>query len=233
MEFTAPERRVLVSPHLDDVALSCFGALAGGVAATVFTAGPAGDGVRSAWDAHCGASSSRELMATRRAEDRRALSDSAVTVRHLPFAEEDYRDGPVDAGAVEEALAELFAGAAEVWLPAAVYGNPDHATVRRCGFAALRRAAVPAVWLYAEYPYHQYLDDARTSTLDALAGWFAARVRAGAAAPAVRVLDDATLAAKRRAVGCYASQLGPLDRALGGRLLDDGLLRHEYAWRLR
>jgi LmbE family N-acetylglucosaminyl deacetylase len=228
-----PDAKVLVSPHLDDVVLSCFGALPGGLAATVFTAGPGGPGVRSAWDAACGASSSRDLMAIRRAEDLTALSQPGVTARHLAFAEDHYRDGPLDAAAVAAALAELFAGAAEVWLPAAVYGNPDHATVRRCGFAALKGTAVPTVWLYAEYPYHQYLTDDGASTVDALAGWFAERVRSGSAGPAVRVLDDEALARKRHAVGCYASQLGPLGRTVGGRLLDDELLRHEYAWRLR
>jgi LmbE family N-acetylglucosaminyl deacetylase len=225
--------KIVLSPHLDDLALSCFDALSDAVAATVFTAGPDGPGVLSAWDAACGASSSRDLMAARRDEDRRALAATDVTVRHLGFAEDHYRAVPLDATALEGALADLFAGATEVWLPAAVHGNPDHSTVRRHAFAALRHVPVPTVWLYAEYPYHQYLAAGRSSTVDALAEWFASRIRAGTAVPAVRALDDAALTRKRQAVGCYVSQLGPLNRTLGGRMLDDDLLRHEYAWRLR
>ncbi|GAA0802235.1 PIG-L family deacetylase [Spirilliplanes yamanashiensis] len=220
---------MLLSPHLDDVALSCFGALAGGVAATVFTASPARPGVLSAWDADCGASSSRDLMAARRAEDEAAAALAGATARHLGFAEQHHRDEPLDVAALTAGLADLTAGAAEVWVPAAVYGNPDHATVRSAAFAALARAAVPSVWLYAEYPYHVYL----TRSGEDLASWFARRVPSADPEPVVRTLTGGELARKRAAVSCYASQLGPLDRTLGGRLLDDDLLGVEYAWRVR
>jgi LmbE family N-acetylglucosaminyl deacetylase len=246
----ASTHRVLVSPHLDDLVLSCFGALLTGpgtaavTAVTVFTAEPDRAGVLSDWDAQCGADSSRELTRRRRDEDRRAMSLAGAAVDHLPFLEQHHRAEAADTGgftgALAEALAERLAGATEVWVPAAVYGNPDHSLVRSVTFSVLARVPVPSVWLYAEYPYHQYLSPgpaSRQRTAADLAAWFRQRVQSGAsdrrAAPTVRTLDPAEVALKRQAVGCYASQLAPLDRTLDGRLLDPHLLLDEYAWQLR
>jgi LmbE family N-acetylglucosaminyl deacetylase len=233
-----PTRRVLVSPHLDDLVLSCFGALSdGGEALTVFAGEPDTDGLLSDWDARCGAVSSRELMARRRDEDLAAMALAGASVRHLPFAEQHHRHAPIDPAALADALARSLAGASEVWVPAAVYGNPDHALVRSATFAVLARVPVPAVWLYAEYPYHQYLAPSSGDTAAALADWFRQRVHSGAsagrAAPSVRTLEPVDAARKRAAVECYASQLAPLDRTLDGRLLDADMLREEYAWQVR
>jgi LmbE family N-acetylglucosaminyl deacetylase len=230
-------RRVLISPHLDDLALSCFGALScGGDAVTVFTADPDVDGLLSEWDAQCGAPSSRALMARRREEDATAMTLAGAAGVHLGFAEQHHRSAPLVPADLAAALAAALDGATEVWVPAAVYGNPDHAVVRSATFSVLGTVPAAAVWLYAEYPYHQYLAPG-TSTAEALAGWFRQRVQPGAsdarATPAVRVLDPETADRKRRAVEAYASQLAPLDRTLGGRLLDPDLLRAEYAWQLR
>jgi LmbE family N-acetylglucosaminyl deacetylase len=230
-------RRVLISPHLDDLALSCFGALTGGgEAVTVFTADPDADGLLSEWDAQCGAASSRELMARRRSEDAAAMDLAGATSRHLGFAEQHHRSAPLVAAELTAALAGVLTGATEVWVPAAVFGNPDHAVVRSATFAALQASPVPRVWLYAEYPYHQYLSPG-APTAAALADWFRQRVQTGAsdarATPVVRSLDPQTADRKRRAVASYASQLAPLDRTLDGRLLDVDLLRDEFAWQLR
>jgi LmbE family N-acetylglucosaminyl deacetylase len=250
MSDDRPARRTLLSPHLDDLALSCFGALRpGDTALTVFTADPSADGLLSDWDAQSGAASSKELMATRRAEDRAAMALAGATVRHLPFGEQHHRAGADVAAPLAAALADELADATEVWVPAAVFGNPDHALVRSVAFSVLAKLSVSSVWLYAEYPYHQYLSpvsadgpapgsgSVRASTVPALADWFRQRVHAGApdarANPTVRVLDDAELALKQQAVQCYRSQIAPLDRTLGGRLLESELLRDEYAWQVR
>jgi LmbE family N-acetylglucosaminyl deacetylase len=230
-------RRVFISPHLDDLALSCFGAMRDGdEAVTVFTADPQADGLLSDWDARCGAVSSRALMARRRGEDIAAMALGGAVPRHLPFAEQHHRSTELDPSVLASALAEVLSGATEVWVPAAVYGNPDHAVVRSVTFSVLAKAPVASVWLYAEYPYHQYLAPG-SSTAAALADWFRQRVHQGASAdratPTLRSLDPATAARKRTAVETYASQLAPLDHTLGGRLLDAGLLRDEYAWHLR
>jgi LmbE family N-acetylglucosaminyl deacetylase len=99
------------------------------------------------------------------------------------------------------------------------------------GFAAL--AAVPAatIWLYGEYPYHQYLTrwTGTATPADALAAWFGERL-GSATAPRVLTADAD---AKRAAVACYTTQLAPLQATVDGHLLDESLLAAEYAWLLR
>jgi LmbE family N-acetylglucosaminyl deacetylase len=216
-------RRMVVSPHLDDAVLSCFAALEGATVLTVFTDGPADDSVTN-WDAGCGARSSRELMALRREEDRRALAACGADVQHLGYQESAYGDTPQSE--IVATLAAELTGAGEVWMPAAVAAHLDHANVRAATAAALPPGT--SVWLYADYPYRRYLGGA-----DATAGltlWFAHRFPA-AREISIRPVADVT--AKREAVRCYASQLPSLQATVDGTLLDDEHLGTEYAWRLR
>lgn len=226
-------RRILVSPHLDDAVLSCFGALStDAVVVTVFSDAPE-DARLSDWDARCGATSSRELMARRRSEDDEALALTGARARRLAFREQAYGEPP-PLTELSEALAAELSGADEVWLPAAIGGHPDHVRARAAGFAALAAAPTASVWLYAEYPYHQYLARALPSgdPVEALRDWYAERMGSDVKVT-VQHLPASLIERKRAAVGCYASQLGALDATVGGRLLDADLLAAEYAWPLR
>jgi LmbE family N-acetylglucosaminyl deacetylase len=221
-------RRVVVSPHLDDAVLSCFAVLSGATVVTVLSGGPDTAGVLSDWDAQCGTGSSRDLMATRRTEDLAALALAGAQAVHLPFREEHYGGTGVEPA---ELAAEL-ADATEIWLPAGIGGNHDHVRTRAAGFAAIAALPAAAVWLYAEYPYHQYLTrwTGSADPLAALATWFGERLGSAAVRPIAR---PAEATAKRAAVACYATQLPPLQATIGGHLLDEDLLATEYAWLLR
>jgi len=145
--------RLFVSPHLDDVALSCGGHLlraqAGGersVVATVFTAGEPG-------------------YEARRREDERTLASVGAEVVHLGFPDAPYRPGlrlsytslalasELDPRLVDEvaaALARLARDlrAGELWLPLGVGRHIDHRTV----FATHARLAGDLVF-YEDRPY--------------------------------------------------------------------------------
>lgn len=222
-------RRALVSPHLDDAVLSCFAALGPGSSViTVFTGGPDSDELHSTWDAGCGARSSRELMDRRRTEDLAACTAAGAHPVHLPFRQRHYGED-ISTAELAAALAPELAGADEVWLPAGVGGHPDHVRARAAAFAALPAHA--AVWIYAEYPYHQHVTrwSGAPSPVAALAAWFAGQL-GSAAVPTAIAADPET---KRAAVRCYASQLGSLQATVDGTLLDDGPLGAEYAWLAR
>jgi LmbE family N-acetylglucosaminyl deacetylase len=218
-------RRIVLSPHLDDAVLSCFAVLRGATVLTVFTDGPQDDS-RTDWDTRCGAGTSRELMALRREEDRRALAAAGARPRHLGYRERAY--GDTDQSRIVTTLAAELTSAEEIWLPAAVGGHGDHAAVRAAGFAALGPAPSATIWLYADYPYHRYLD--RADSLAGLRAWSAGRLPAEVPLRTTTVPD---VAAKRAAARCYASQLPAIEATVDGTLLDDDHLGTEYAWRLR
>jgi LmbE family N-acetylglucosaminyl deacetylase len=210
---------------------------------TVFAGVPARDGLLSPWDVSCGAGSSRELMRRRRLEDHRAMGITHARSRHLPFLDQRYREEHTDTRQLAEALRRELADATEVWIPAAICGNPDHVTVRTVAFSLLAAVPKAAVWLYAEYPHHQYLARGQRATEDVdgtvavLTDWFSQGMRPARgglpATPQLRTLAAKMLASKRAAVRCYESQLELLNATMDGRLLDDKLLRAEYAWCVR
>jgi LmbE family N-acetylglucosaminyl deacetylase len=213
-----------VSPHLDDVALSCAGALvtraATGehvVVATVFTDGhPA------------------RAYARRRAEDRAVLRVHGADAVHLGFADAPSRLGlapsfrslllgpPVAPGLVADVAASLAAlqgrlAPREVWLPLGVGGHIDH----RVTFAAGTRSAGPRRF-YEERPYAFSPVLRRLRAMELF----------GATPPAGR--DATQITADLEAHGCGALA-GEDERAAVGRLLARRLARHPRpaVWRSR
>jgi LmbE family N-acetylglucosaminyl deacetylase len=236
-------QKVLLAPHLDDVALSCFGAVsARSVVVTVFAGVPSSTTSLSPWDRRCGATSARELVLRRIEEDRRAFRRTGVHLRYLPFLEHQYRDAPADVDELAAALRPELRDAGEVWVPAAICGHPDHHLVRSVTLPVLRELSPAAVWLYAEYPYHQYLRQmgpagrgtAVPDTSTALDEWFAHRMPPGGR-PALHrhLLPTPLIEEKQAALSCYQSQLDVLDATLDGRLLDEEMVGTEYCWRVR
>lgn len=216
---------VFVSPHLDDVALSCGGAVAKAARAgsplivTVFAGEPTGEMSDFAhfqherW--HLPDTDAVEL---RRCEDRRATEalGESVRSRWLDFPDAIYRDpryssdealfGPPldsDAGLIEDVhqkLREL--GATRYVVPLGVGNHVDHQIVRAAGALLLRGGA--EVWSYAEVPYA--LDE--EALLPAL-------LNADRSEPVVIYLDDDAMQRKAQAVSCYESQLPVLFRDRG------------------
>jgi len=146
---------LLLSPHWDDAALSCWGLLAepGGLEVVNVFAGlpPAGDAGR--WEALAGLADSRERASARAAEDARALAGAGREPRNLPLLDAGFRTRPLELGpaAIDDALTRALPSASRVYAPAGIGGHADHVLVRDYA-RALARAGMP-VELYAELPY--------------------------------------------------------------------------------
>jgi LmbE family N-acetylglucosaminyl deacetylase len=220
---------VVLSPHLDDAALSCGGRIARAVRggrrvtiATVFTRdepveppSALASNLRRWWRLPPG-----EVMVRRRAEDVAASGVLGAEAVHLDFAEAPYRIDasgaalyatlPALFGAVDAAdeplvdelaarLADRFT-ASEIIGPLGVGNHVDHQVVRR----ALERARPDAAF-YEEFPYTEWKFFAVRRALGEPRAWRAD----------VLPLADDEVAARLAAIEAYASQLGTLFRTPG------------------
>jgi LmbE family N-acetylglucosaminyl deacetylase len=208
---------VAVSPHLDDLALSCGTYLAarpGSILVTVFAGGPASVDPLPWWDQECGvAKPGDDVVGMRRAEDRRAAETLEATVVHLEFWDNHYREpiygyeGPtgdlVDAIA-HEVEATMHRLEPTTWLVPLGILHPDHrAAAAACLDLAERHPDVE--WLlYEELPYATRCPRDRRLALEELAG--RGFTLDDELAPASGVAGDR----KERAVACYPSQLAGL-----------------------
>jgi LmbE family N-acetylglucosaminyl deacetylase len=143
----------VVSPHLDDAALSAWLALTSAPSVRVIScfAGVPEPSVQGLWDKRTGLSSAAAI-ATRRAEDVHALGLSGSEAVHLDLLDQQYRggrDAPLEELTV--LLREHLAGASEVWLPAGLGGHPDHVAARDAGLSAT--TVDQRIRIYADLPY--------------------------------------------------------------------------------
>jgi LmbE family N-acetylglucosaminyl deacetylase len=245
---------LVLSPHLDDAALSCGGTIhrwssAGEsiLVVSVMTGDPP-DGELSPyagsqharWDLP-----PREAYALRRAEDRAALEALGAGLAHLPLLDCIYRRGPegtyynsdddifgtihpADAGLAHDVLRQV--AALEV-------GGPGDLTVyaplglgNHVDHQIVRRAAEawlgPRLVYYEDYPYAEKADPAAAPA--GLTPWLVP-------------LTEGDLAARIAAIGCYRSQIGVLFgsydemvarvRGYAGRLAPPGNPGAERFWR--
>ncbi|GIV85148.1 MAG: GlcNAc-PI de-N-acetylase [Candidatus Roseilinea sp.] len=210
---------LFISPHLDDVALSCGGlvyrlASAGRsvTIATVCTADPPVDWPLSeaAQHEHRQWQLGDQPYQGRRAEDMHACRLLGATPLHLNLLDAIYRRDAHGAplytndfigGAVHPydwqaqfpqaraALALLVQGATQVYCPLAIGGHVDHVIVRR---AVESLAGQDAIRYYEDFPYadkFDQLDLPRGCTLEQIA------------------LNACEVDARIRAIACYGSQL--------------------------
>jgi hypothetical protein len=240
---------LLVSPHLDDAVLSCFGILERGEAVDVLTvcAGAPDPPRRGWWDEDCGFASSAESVPARLREDAEAFAGTPHRRRYLTLLELQYVEGGrgdreaqtiVDAvGAwVSEhpaGLVALPAGAGcrsqplvrrlrrLIGRPCHPPQHPDHLFVRDAVLPLL--AAETSALLYEELPY--LLGGGSEAEAERLA-------RSGGCAldPFASAIDREAKAAR---IAAYASQVAPLSPP--ERRLDDPdtLPGEERYWLLR
>ncbi|MCS6849178.1 MAG: PIG-L family deacetylase [Anaerolineae bacterium] len=210
---------LFVSPHLDDVALSCGGLVyrltsAGRpvIIATVCTADhPADQPLSEAarhehWQWQLG---DRPYQG-RRAEDERACQVLGATAAHLGLLDAIYRrnergaplytndfiggavhphDWQVQLPEVQAALAPLIRTATRVYCPLAIGGHVDHVIVRR---AVESLADASIIRYYEDFPYADKLDQFTPPE--------------GCAFEKIE-LTAHEVDARIRAIACYASQL--------------------------
>lgn len=229
-----------LSPHLDDVVLSCGGTVAAAarrgervMVATLFAGkDPPEPGNELAlelarqWRLPPGG-----VIAARRLEDEAALARLGATALHADFPEALYRlaadgrpacptraslfrpPGESEAGLLADLVARLkeLPPSRRTLAPLGVGGHLDHRLLR----AAAERAFGAALEYYEEFPYVVWKWLALRRARGSRRGW----------EPEVISLDDASRAAKREAILAYGSQIAVLfgdDRGLD-RLLE----RHE------
>ena len=206
-----------VSPHLDDLALSCATVLAahpGSVMVTVFAGGPASIDPLPSWDQSCLAfEPGDDVVAARRDEDRRAAEILQASARHLDHWDYQYREpaygyGGADAQLVG-AIAEDLAGLVEEldldrWLVPLGILHPDHQTTAEACLVAARQFPDVEWLVYEELPYATAYAKERQAAVDALAvEGFTLEVLA-------TPLASECERTKRTAVESYASQLPAL-----------------------
>jgi GlcNAc-PI de-N-acetylase len=226
-------RTVVLSPHLDDAALSCWHVLAGGDATvvTVF-AGVPQPGTRGWWDGLTGANDSAARVRERLDEDSKALALAGARSVRLDLLDEQYRRNG-DVPAVAEAIAEHVRDADAVYAPLGVMLNRDHTLVRDSALS-LR----DDVRIYVDHPHagmwglpDWVTGESPTAGLDVDAAWrqgmFDAGLDPGALRPTVHALDEELFERKMEAVRAYETQVAALEREAP---LDQ--LRWEVTWRL-
>ncbi|CAM3626623.1 PIG-L deacetylase family protein [Smaragdicoccus niigatensis] len=201
-------RTLIVSPHLDDAALSVSHVLQRGNATvvTIFAGDPPAGIPLSTWDIRSGARDAIEHMEVRRAEDRNALAVYPnVDVIHWNYVDNQYRTEPLSIPDLTSAIDELAADFDECWFPAGIGRHPDHVAVA----TACADVEAQGAFTYADLPYAHR----------------SARLRHGAVEVA---LDDAQANAKQQSCACYQSQLAGLRESFPR--LDTVNLRTEWFW---
>jgi LmbE family N-acetylglucosaminyl deacetylase len=224
----------VVSPHLDDVALSCSLFLAanpGSRIITVFDGGPPAVSPLTRWDkAARYFSDGADVSAVRRAEDVRAAALVKASTVHLGYWDRQYRSGhygyqgaPEDelAGVIAENLARLLGQ--DPWplvIPLGL-GHADHRiAAEACLILAGRRSA--DTYLYEELPYSA--EDHHDA-----AGRKAALARRGLALEEHATIGSAPAQSLKRAViRCHVSQ----QRPLGRRRVKTAVRTPERIWKL-
>src|SRR5579875_480337 len=219
-------RALFVSPHLDDVALSCGGTVVHAARAgeatvvTVFAGGPGGDLSDFARFQHERWGTGPDAVLVRRAEDARAMALLGARYRWLEYPDAIYRGrlylsddelfGPLkpdDLPVQEAVIRDLSAicahgGFSQVYLPLSVGGHVDH---RICAAAARPLAAHGVtVFFYEDFPYA-----ARPGTVEHRIEELDLPIE-----PCIEAIDD-VIETRLAAVACYASQLPTIFRHYG------------------
>jgi LmbE family N-acetylglucosaminyl deacetylase len=150
-------RVVVVSPHLDDAALSLGAVIAHAVRTgadvtivTIFAGDPDSMVPVGPWDHGCGFRYAGQGARTRRLEDRRACAILGARPVWLPFWGVQYQQRR-EPDAVWDALEPQVSGADVVLLPGFPLAHPDHAWVTE-----LVRSKAPdnvRLGFYVEQPY--------------------------------------------------------------------------------
>ena len=156
---TEPSRRrlVVVSPHLDDAALSLGAAIAYAsdnglpvTVLTVFAGDPGSHEAAGTWDKRSGFATAGEAAHARRVEDRRACEILGAEPVWLPFSDNQYTNARNEQE-IWEALERQLTDAALVLIPGHPLAHPDHAWL--AGLVTQRLGPSTGLGFYVEQPY--------------------------------------------------------------------------------
>jgi LmbE family N-acetylglucosaminyl deacetylase len=220
---------VVLSPHLDDGALSVGATIAAAAGAgahvrvvTVFANDPDAVGPARPWDVACGFRTASEAARARRLEDEHACALLGAEPAWLSFTDREH-GAAADPDAVWRAVVEAVGEADVVLAPGWPLDHADHAWVSRHVVTGPRLA--PRIGLYVEQPYAVdrpllALVRRRRGPASPLPG-LAEPLRGLMPRPRWRAMRPrpAEWAKKQRAIAAYSSQLrelGPMVRTRVG-----------------
>jgi LmbE family N-acetylglucosaminyl deacetylase len=200
----------VISPHLDDAALSCALLLAanpGSSVTTVFAGGPPSVRPLTEWDRLAGYfPDGADVAGIRRGEDISASALLRAKPVHLEYWDRQYRgdrygyQGPDEEELREAITAELLQrGPADYWVIPLGLGHPDHRLVAEAGLTLAEREA-GEFYLYEELPYAAELKSEVVSRKRDLAE----RGFVLKEDPALDISDDRGL--KSAVIRCHVSQ---------------------------
>jgi LmbE family N-acetylglucosaminyl deacetylase len=245
IDGSAWRKIVVVSPHFDDAALGAAHLLTSYPGSTVITVlggrPPAYPDQVTDWDAAGGFQTGDDVVGVRREEDRAAMASLGATPVWLEFP--DYQYLPVDQRPTPADVAPRLGQVLKDLQPTAVFlpmglANPDHVLTHDAGLAARAAMTEPgpggeagggdadagALWFCYE--------DAGYKHLPGLMAWRVSKLFRSGLWPTPAVVPvEPEMAAKRKAIHLYTSQVGPLERDhLLSELLDANI--PEQYWRL-
>jgi LmbE family N-acetylglucosaminyl deacetylase len=235
---------LVLSPHLDDAVLDCWGLLCepGALVVVNVFAGVPDPAPVPLWDAITGASDSAARVRERHAEDAAALARAGREPLNLALLDAQYRKPPpLRLADLDAHIAAAVPSACAVFTTAGIGGHPDHVLARRYALALLR-SGMP-VTLCADLPYCVYhgwphwVDGRERETYRDIDPYWAQFVAEVAEMPPlrdarVRRLDDEAARAKLEAMSRYETQFSAL--SFGGRemLADPEIHRYEVSWEM-
>ena len=200
----APAPVAVISPHLDDAVFGCGELLAarpGSVVVTVFAGSPPDSGILTEWDALAGFGAGEDVVAVRRAEDRRALATLGARPLWLDFYDSQYGCSPTVAAVADALDAALLGAPPLVFMPLGLFHSDHHLAHAAC-LNVLRRRPERTWFAYEEAMYRR-VPGSVVERLAALRG-------AGIAPACAGTSSGEGRAAKERAIAAYASQLRAL-----------------------
>jgi hypothetical protein len=237
----APE--LLLSPHWDDAALSCWSLLASDRELRVVNvfAGVPSTGKPGVWEAVIGARDPAERARERMAEDARALAHAGRAPLNLSLLDAGLREaGRLRVGLeqLDQALGAEVAAASHVYVPAGIGGHVDHLLTRRYG-RMLAHEGMP-VSVYADLPYcvfhgwPSWVDAREASPRRNVDAYWQSFLGDLPELPALRSaevvrLDEPASRAKRQALESYETSLNYAFRRM---LADPEFHGLEVRWRL-
>jgi LmbE family N-acetylglucosaminyl deacetylase len=198
---------LVISPHLDDAALSCGQLLAGwpnAVVVTVFAGTPADPTISTTYDRNCGFPTAVEAMNRRRREDDAAMSHLKSIPVRLDFVDHQYDDTidlPGMAAAIRAAIDD--AGPAKVLAPLGL-AHQDHVATATASAMAMAGVDVP-FYVYEEIPSRVLWPEAVPPRL----AWWAQRY---GREPVLEFVGDGPRRRKETALAQYKSQLWALSK---------------------
>jgi len=218
-------RLIVVSPHLDDGALSCGDLLAeypGSSVVTAFAGRPAAYPPLTSWDERAGFPPGADVVGARRQEDERALTVLDARPYWLDFPDPQYGVKPTQRDLTDALVAALNETSAGVIVVPLGLFHDDHILTSDAALDALRLRPSLVGLAYAEAIYRPLPDllDRRIQMLR----------ETGLVLTDVAAARGAASDLKRRAVSCYASQVRALDRSWDGGAAD--AFEPERYWQL-